>query len=131
MWTEGVLIGLYEPVYLMFKSAVHAVYPLNPSHCRKLGLCLHLANTVSAFFLSQFFLRAWQQQQQQQHARRNVGRDAELTNMASTGACALAALIFGLHPLRAEVVGWPSAMPYLLTGKTHLPLHSVKNTHEI
>lgn len=108
----------YTPVSLISHSLDYAVFGFNPSGHHLTSLLLHAVNTGWVFVLAlAVFMIA-----------RNRGNVRNLLQNVASGAdtpilfgAALASLIFALHPLRVESVGWVSDRKDLLMGFFLLP----------
>jgi protein O-mannosyl-transferase len=103
MWTTG-YTGLYQPIAWMTWGADYLLWGMRPAGYRLTSLIAHLATVLAVYAL----------------ARRLLGialppRPDEDPTPWYAGA-ALAALFFGLHPLRAEPVAWISARGDVLAG---------------
>src|SRR5690606_38050989 len=90
-WRATVL-GVYQPLSWLLIGGQHAAWGLTPSGYHALSLALHAACVAAVFALARSVLRL---------ARPEVARDrpADLDL-----AAAIAAALFGVHPLRAEAV---------------------------
>ncbi|HZE98543.1 MAG TPA: tetratricopeptide repeat protein [Planctomycetota bacterium] len=86
MWTTF-LMGHFHPVTWMTLGADYIVWGMNPFGYHLSSLLFHAANTVLLFFVLLRLLAL-------------TGRPGAVT------ACALGALLHGLHPLRVESVAW-------------------------
>jgi tetratricopeptide (TPR) repeat protein len=97
MFTDTHYMRRYVPFGWLGFSLVYGVSGLSPSAYHTANLALHVSN---AFFL--FLLLAWA-------IRRWVcpSGDPRIEASAATGA-----LLWAVHPLRAETVGWSSGMLY-------------------
>lgn len=97
VWEDGVVLGVWEPVALLFKMAWHVgTGGGGPAVCFAVNLALHTTNGVAVYLLlanSRPWISAKAQEQWQ------------LCVMLST-------LGFAAHPLRCEVVCWASCQPY-------------------
>ena len=106
MWTQG-LLEVYEPVALMIKATIAGVAG-GMSSVRPFLVATALAHATSAVLLVPTTLALSQ------------ALAAECTSECT--ACtvnvghALGAAAFAVHPLRAEVLGWASCLPYALAG---------------
>ncbi len=86
----------YQPLSWLTWGAVARIFGLEPHHFHALSLLTH-ALVVALIYLT---------------AVRLMDRRGVPENRARIGA-AIAALVFGVHPLRVEPVAWASAFPYL------------------
>jgi Tfp pilus assembly protein PilF len=96
-------VGEYMPVTWMSYSLDAAVWGLDPFGYHLTSLGLHVLAAVCVYVLARQLL-----------ARAAPARGA--TGVALALAAALSALLFGLHPLRAEPVAWVSARGSILGG---------------
>jgi hypothetical protein len=98
--SRGVVLGVYEPVSLLFKLVLSHVFG-GPSIQVALvaNVVIHTCNMLLSYALSKSLLAAFDLEDREQFAER---------------AILLSTLLVGLHPLRAEVVAWASCQPYLL-----------------
>jgi hypothetical protein len=98
--THGVVLGVYEPVSLLFKLLLsHAFGGPSIQVALKANVVLHTCNLLLSNTLSKALLAAF---------------DLEDHEPFTERAIVLSTLFIGLHPLRAEVVAWASCQPYLL-----------------
>ena len=88
-----VRINVYEPFSWILKALTVSIFGLSSFHIRVVTLIFHVANTMLVYSLTRSLL-------------------PEATNDLARIATAL---LWGLHPVQAEVVGWPSAQPYALS----------------
>lgn len=100
MWTSfrG---SAYCPLVWMSLAADHAVWGLDPFGYHLTNLVLHAANAVLAYLTALRLFRA-------------AGLDTRPGRLEA--AAAVAALFFGLHPLRVESVAWANERRDLLAG---------------
>jgi hypothetical protein len=104
-WEDGVVLGVWEPVALLFKMVWHAgTGGGGPAICFGVNLALHTTNGVAVYLLLANS-RPWKSPKAQEQWKVCV--------MLST-------LCFTVHPLRCEVVCWASCQPYR-THKCHQP----------
>jgi Flp pilus assembly protein TadD len=96
-WTTR-LVGVYQPVAWMILEAEYESFGLAPRGYHATSLVLHSAIAVVLFFLTRALLN-----------RCRPGMAGSVVD----GSSAVAALLFAVHPLRAEVVAWASCQPYL------------------
>eukprot|EP00939_MAST-03C_sp_MAST-3C-sp1_P000569 g569.t1 len=99
MWTE-VRINVYEPFSWILKALILSTLGMSSRAVRIVTLLFHCTNTVLLRHVSERLLTG-------------IGRFPRRVAALSSFVCAL---LWGLHPLHAEVVGWPSAQPYALAG---------------
>jgi Tfp pilus assembly protein PilF len=95
------LVGVYQPVAWMLLEAQYAAWGLDPRGYHYAGLALHALNTAVLFALTVALV----------DRARPTASDDERRRLY--WASALAAALFAVHPLRAEVVSWTSCQPYL------------------
>lgn len=98
IWTTEHL-GVYEPLGWTLKAVIFLACGLNATAFHGVSIVLHAFNALFVYEIARRLLR------------RTLPR-ATLRQQA-IGA-AVAALAFGMHPVRAEVVVWPSGQPYAL-----------------
>lgn len=99
-----VLFGHYIPLTRLTWSANYAVSGLDPWGYHLVNLALHAANAAIFYFVARRLLAA-----AAADGPVGPGRDPALVVPAG-----VAALVFGIHPLRVEPVAWISARPDLL-----------------
>ena len=97
--TDGNVLGVWEPVSLLFRRFVSQFIPLSASNVLIISLCLHIGNTLLIRGYAETVVRIYRP-------------DATAQNVRLCSC--FAALLFGLHPLRTEVVAWASCQSYLL-----------------
>ena len=103
VWEDGVVLGVWEPVALLFKMAWHVgTSGGGPAVCFAVNLALHTTNGVSVYLLLA------------NSRRRNSAKAQEQWQLCVM----LSTLGFAAHPLRCEVVCWASCQPY----RTHTAL---------
>jgi len=89
----------YQPVSWLVWAATKAAFGVDPRAFHAVNVVAHVVATLLVFVT----------------ARQFVPRALPKASPAwRDGAAVIAALLFGLHPLRVEVVAWVSAMPYAL-----------------
>jgi tetratricopeptide (TPR) repeat protein len=94
-------LAVYEPFAWLLKAVEHAAFGPSARGFHLVTLALHVASTLAVLDLARRLLgRAW--------------ASAEPAEV-ETGAV-FAALLFGVHPLRVEVVAWASGQSYALAG---------------
>ncbi len=97
--------GHYHPLTWLSIALDHALWGLDPRGYHLTSLLLHCANVVLFYFIARRLFA---------EARPEAG-EADLET-----ASALAALLFGLHPLRVESVAWASERRDVLSGFFYL-----------
>jgi hypothetical protein len=117
MFRDGVLIGVYEPLSLLLKAIITHIasadrdgqginiLPQSPRAYLASALALHAVTAAMACGWIDDLVRL-------ATGRRNRRRGGHSDTIASFTVVAL----FGIHPLRTEVLFWPSATPYALSG---------------
>lgn len=99
-WTTY-LMGVYQPLGWMILEAEYGAWGLEPWGYHLVSLLIHAANAGVLYALTAaLILRAY--------PRVAAGRPGPVLRTA-----AMAAILFAVHPLRAEVVAWVSAQSYL------------------
>ncbi|HEU4994248.1 MAG TPA: tetratricopeptide repeat protein [Gemmatimonadaceae bacterium] len=93
MWSTT-LMGHYIPVSWMTLGLDYTLWGMNPAGYHLTNLVLHCANAVLFYFLARRLL----------NAANLAGQNADQRSVAV--AAAIAALLFAIHPLRVESVGW-------------------------
>jgi len=102
MWTARHL-GVFEPLGWMLKAAIWSVFGLEPAPFHAVSWLLHGLNVILFYRIARRLVLAV------------VGTSQEDEDAATADKAALlAALFFGVHPLRVECVAWATAQPYLL-----------------
>ncbi|RHZ26107.1 hypothetical protein DYB37_007231 [Aphanomyces astaci] len=89
-----VKINVYEPLSWLLKALVHSVWGMDPFAVRIVTLVLHWVNCLVLYATSARLLR-------------QLGQPHPL-------GCFIGTLLYAVHPIHVEVVGWPSAQPYAL-----------------
>ncbi|RHY24742.1 hypothetical protein DYB36_014273, partial [Aphanomyces astaci] len=89
-----VKINVYEPLSWLLKTLVHSVWGMDPFAVRIVTLVLHWVNCLVLYATSARLLR-------------QLGQPHPL-------GCFIGTLLYAVHPIHVEVVGWPSAQPYAL-----------------
>jgi Flp pilus assembly protein TadD len=106
-WTQikwmltATVMGHYIPVTWLTFGLDYVLWGMEPAGYHLTNLVLHAANVVLFFFLAiRLLARAlpW------------------ATALEAQGGAALAALVFGIHPLRAESVAWATERRDVLSG---------------
>ena len=95
MFTDFEQAIRYKALSWFAWAIVHELFGLNPFGYHLANVFLHTMNTWLVFFLCLWFLK-------------------EKTNMGIIAA-GIAALLFGIHPLRVEPVAWVTGLPYHLS----------------
>ena len=103
MLTDGTLIGVWEPVALFFKAFVFSIFGVSAQAVARANFLLHGANALLAYSTTLLFVHL-------NCRKKMLPQDRE----AWAWGAFVATMLFALHPLRGEVVGWCSAQPYLL-----------------
>jgi hypothetical protein len=98
-WTT-MLIGVYQPVAWMLLEVQYVLGGLNPYGFHLASALMHALNAVVLYLLTLALVR-----------RCRPGLDP--TSPVASLVSALAVALFAIHPMRAEVVAWASAQPYL------------------
>src|SRR3989454_3713901 len=102
MWTTH--LGHYIPLTWMTFGLDYLLWGMNPRGYHLTNLLLHAANAVVFFFITRRILtRALPSPSERGHAL--------------TVSAGVAALLFALHPLRAESVAWATERRDLLLGR--------------
>src|SRR5262245_18714562 len=96
------LLGEYMPVTWTSYALDRALWDLDAGGYHLTSLALHVAATLAVYLV------AWQ--------LLGLARGDRLDYQGCALAAATAALVFGVHPLRAEPVGWLSARGTVLGG---------------
>jgi hypothetical protein len=99
-WTTF-LLGVYQPVAWMLLGAQYSIWNLDPWGYHFVSLMLHAVNAALLYVLSLTLIRRSEPALWSEHP------------WACNASAALAAVLFAVHPLRAEVVAWASCQPYL------------------
>lgn len=105
---DGVTVGVYEPISTLVKLVFIGVYDGGATEIVRLNLCLHLVNVVLCVYLLAETTMWWNE-----FVATSSRRGTDSTYRASF-AVLIGALVFAIHPLRVEVVAWPSCMPHML-----------------
>lgn len=98
MWMiTGTKLGVYEPVSWFVKGVIHEFFGLSPRAFHITSVVFHLLNVaLLALCLYIVLNRLFPQ-----HADKQILQVSAVTS-----------LIYGIHPLRAEVVAWASGQSY-------------------
>ena len=99
-WT-AFWLGVYQPLAWMLLEGEYAMWGLNPWGYHVVSVLLHTVNSVVLYALILTLLDRASPELRGEHPTRAV---------VSAG---IAAALFAVHPLRAEVVAWISSQPYL------------------
>lgn len=103
VWEDGVVLGVWEPIALLFKMVWHVgTGGGGPAVCFAVSLALHTTNAVAVYLLL---------------ANSRARTPTEVHEQWRLCAM-LSALWFAIHPLRCEVICWASCQPY----RTHLTI---------
>ena len=93
-------INVYEPVWLLFKAIAYDFGVSTAHRLRLLSFVVHISNS---FLLLPSWMRLW--------LNNGEGKDK---NQMDDVIVALISLLFAVHPLNVQVIGWLSAQGYLL-----------------
>lgn len=104
MWSARHL-GVYEPLSWMLKAATYAVAGPAAWAYHLVSWFLHAANAALVFLIASRLV---------EFARRTIPGTPRVDRASDHEIAALAAVLFAVHPLRAECVAWASAQSYLL-----------------
>ena len=96
----ALLGGHYQPLVWLSFAADYLVWGLNPFGYHLTNILLHAANAALVYALASWFLR----------------RSAAPGGMSPRFLAGLAALLFAVHPLRAESVAWVTERKDVLSG---------------
>jgi protein O-mannosyl-transferase len=99
MATESHL-GHFVPLAWVTLALDYVVWGMNPAGYHLTSLVIHVASTVVLYFV----------------ARALIVRAAPVGAAAATTGAGVAALLFGLHPLRVESVAWATERRDVLSG---------------
>jgi hypothetical protein len=101
MWAikDGTILGVYEPVSLLFKTLVSVGFGHTIDQFLLVNFGLHLLCSVGAYLLSTALLR--------------MAQRGGLSALQTACLCA-STTIMAVSPLRVEVVAWASCQPILL-----------------
>jgi len=97
------LTGPYQPLSWLSYAIDWTVWGLKPAGFHLTNVLLHAATGLAAYFLALRLIRI---------ARRSV----EMTSTADRLAASFAALLFAVHPLRAESVAWVTERRDVVSG---------------
>ncbi|HKX01192.1 MAG TPA: hypothetical protein VJX71_01730, partial [Methylomirabilota bacterium] len=100
------LFGHYIPVTRLSWSLNYALGGMNPWGYHLVNVLLHAGNAVLFYFVARRLLAA----------AVDRGAQAARTRLGLSVGGAVAALVFGLHPLRAEPVAWITGRADVLCG---------------
>lgn len=98
---DPVTTTLTSPVAVGVWGLLADTVGVTPRAFHLLGLLLHAANVLLVAAVCRALLRF-------------TSRDAAADSIAAWTASVCAAALWGLHPVRAEVIGWVAATPYAL-----------------
>lgn len=107
MWTSH-LMGRYIPITWMTLGLDYSIWGMEPLGYHLTNILWHSANAVVFYFLALELLR-----------RAIPESSAEMRKRIPLGAC-FAALLFALHPLRAESVAWITERRDVVSGLFYL-----------
>jgi hypothetical protein len=102
----SVLFGHYIPLTRLSFSRSHALGGMDPRGYHLASLLLHVANAVAFYFVARRLLTAGEA----------AGVQAGRRESGIVVAATVAALVFGIHPLRVESVAWITGRADLLCG---------------
>ena len=101
---RGEVLGVYEPAALVVKMLYRSILGRGVEACLAVSLGVHSLNTALVY-----------------HSLRDLTACGHRTHASSSSSSAgwticsaAAALVYGAHPHRVEVLCWPSCQPYLL-----------------
>ena len=97
-WTEGVVLGVWEPAALMVKAAIVSTFGFSVDIFARCSVALHVATALLLCFVAERIVAS------------ALPRGAYAQRWA---ACGVAAALFAAHPLRVEVIAWASCQSYL------------------
>ena len=103
-WTTS-LLGVYQPLGWLLMEAEFDAWGLNPRGYHAASMALHAANAVVLWVLTLALLKRVSPGEAQGSADRCARR--------VSASAAIAAALYAVHPLRAEVVAWVSCQTYL------------------
>ncbi|HXJ77238.1 MAG TPA: tetratricopeptide repeat protein [Candidatus Methylomirabilis sp.] len=101
-WMTTALGGHYIPLTRMSYGLDYLLWGLNPVGYHLTNLLLHIASVVTFYFVASRLLEA-----ARPSTKSDIGREF---------GAAVAALFFGLHPLRVESVAWATERRDVLSG---------------
>jgi protein O-mannosyl-transferase len=107
MWTSH-LIGRYIPVTWMTLGLDYTIWKMNPFGYHLTGILFHTANAVLFYFIALALYRI------------ATSAKAEAPEHRVFLAALIAALLFALHPLRAESVAWVTERRDVVSGLFYL-----------
>ncbi len=102
------LMGHYVPLAWMTFGLDYVLWGMKPAGYHLTNVLLHAANAVLVYFVAFRLLRA------------STPHRSEEPTVALTAGAGFAALLFALHPLRAESVAWITERRDLLSGLFYL-----------
>jgi len=103
---SNVRMGHYIPITWLSFSANYAVGAMDPRGYHLVNLLVHAAISIVFYFVARRLLAA----------ARDDGRQAGRTDAAIVWGALVAALLFAIHPLRAESVAWVTERRDVLSG---------------
>ncbi|KAF0720812.1 Aste57867_7 [Aphanomyces stellatus] len=93
----AIKINVYEPLAWLLKAVVFSILGMDAYAVRLVTLGLHVCNCILLYFAAMRLLCL-------------LRPSASSTSLG----CLVGTVIYGVHPLHIEVIGWPSAQPYAL-----------------
>ena len=102
------LMGHYIPLSWMTLGLDYVVWGMKPAGYHLTNVLLHAANAVLVYFVARRLLRG------------SMPDRSEERSVVLTASAGFAALLFALHPLRAESVAWITERRDLLSGLFYL-----------
>jgi hypothetical protein len=103
MWLEGDVAAVYEPLSLMLKIILHSMFGLEARLYLLFGIGFHCLNAALLYRVANSLLLVSSGVAPSKHAA-----------VARRLGCGVGAIIFAVHPLRTETIGWLSCQPYFL-----------------
>ncbi|HEV2689387.1 MAG TPA: tetratricopeptide repeat protein [Bryobacteraceae bacterium] len=116
MWTSH-LIGRYVPLTWMTLGLDYTIWKMNPFGYHLTNILFHAANALVFYFIALALYRIAIPDSEP----RPSGSDSKVTAAFRTQLAALlAALLFAIHPLRAESVAWVTERRDVVSGLFYL-----------
>ena len=110
-------INVYEPVAWLFKAVVYRVGGLSPAAFRIASAACHGANACLVYSCCRCLLPLIAAAGGNRYVTTATTTGVAFESAESFwGACVpslIGAAVFAVHPINVEVVGWPSALPYV------------------